>query len=84
MASPLVWKVYNANEHVASLKYAEDAALVVANTEHGVVRVDGRVVWRETLDGPAGNSYDQAAQVMAARRRQNHAQRYAQVAQVQP
>ncbi len=86
MASPLVWKVFDGTGRtmVASTMYAEDAALVVANTLNGIVKVDGRVVWREGKEEHfAGTSYDYAAGVMTKRRREHHAERYARLTQRQ-
>jgi len=80
MASPLVFKVYNDGEHIAALRFAEDAAVVVGNTGAGTVKVDGRIVWREGKeDFLAGDSFDRAADVMHSRRRDNHARRYARI-----
>jgi hypothetical protein len=78
MASALVWKVYGtAGEHVASLRYAEDAALIVGNTPDGVVKVDGRIVWREGHEQvTACDNVDLAADWMGRRRRVHYAQHY--------
>jgi len=77
MASPLVWKVYNdMGEMVAATMHAEDAAIMVATTDSGKIKVDGRVVWTEGLESqPASYSYDQAASLMHARRREHWNQR---------
>jgi hypothetical protein len=80
LSSPLVWKVYNSGEHVASLRFAEDAAMVVGNTGEGIVKVDGRIVWREGREEmPACDYVDAAADVMIRRRRDNYAQHYARL-----
>jgi hypothetical protein len=85
VASQLVWKVFSGRELVASTMYAEDAALVVANTAQGIVKVDGRIVWREGRESiAASESYDQAAGLMIDRRRQHHAERYARTARFVP
>jgi len=75
MASPLVFKVYNGErEHVASTRYAEDAAFIVGHCALGTVRVDGRIVWRESLEPTsASESYDYAASIMRERRRERYA-----------
>lgn len=79
MASQLVWKVYNGErELVASTRYAEDAAFVVGHCALGTVRVDGRIVWRESIEPTsASESYDYAASIMRERRRENHTRSYA-------
>lgn len=78
MASSLVFKVYNEGEHIASCMFAEDAAMVVGNTEAGTVKVDGRIVWREGKEErPACDFVDWAASLMHERRASSHARRYA-------
>jgi len=68
MASALVWKVYKGKELLASTKYAEEAAAVVALAgEGGTIKREGAVMWREYKDGYAANSYDEVAQTMAVR-----------------
>ena len=65
-ASPL-WEVYRGGEYVASCRYAEGAAaLVAAEPSDAEVRYRHRlVVWREGAEAfGAGESYDRAAQVM--------------------
>ena len=77
MASPLVWKVYVPSlggrwEYFAATRYPKDAASVVANTVEGVVKVDGRIVWREGNEETTGSdSVDRAAQIMHQRRKAN-------------
>jgi hypothetical protein len=75
MASPLVFKVYTPEGIVASCKFAEDAAAVVAlHTDRGTIQWDGRIVWREGReDQPASDSYDYVAQVVGNRIREIHA-----------
>ena len=77
MSSPLVWKVYSGGgvEMVGSLRYAEDAAALAAQTPDAIVKVDGRIVYRNGTDGDAGDSYDEAAGLMRLRR-QKHAAAY--------
>lgn len=70
MANP--WKVYQNKEHLASTKYAEDAALLVANTHEGIVVFSEygyrTTVWREGHEKfSAGESCDGAAQFMRSR-----------------
>lgn len=79
MASALIWKVYNGAEHVGSLRYAEDAAVVVGNTSEGTVKADGRIVWHEGREEvPACDFVDMAADIMIKRRRNNFARRSVQ------
>ena len=67
--SPLIWKVYRDGEMVASLRYAEEAAAVVALGGAAVIKVNGRIVWREGREAqPAGESYDYVAALCRARR----------------
>ncbi len=67
MASTPRLKVYNADgEYVASFKHAEDAAILIENSE---IR-DGHkfVVWHEGREiQPAGESYDLVAECVYAR-----------------
>jgi len=68
-ASPL-WKVYRGGEYVASCRYPEDAAvLVAAAPSEAEIRYRHRlVVWRKGAEAfSAGESYDRAAQVMHER-----------------
>ncbi len=59
--------------HVASLRYPEDAAAVIAVQAPGaVVKINGQIVWREGCETqPAGESYDYAARTMANRNDEN-------------
>jgi hypothetical protein len=58
-ASPK-WKVYRGTEYVASCKYIEDAAAICAMSGDGATIRNGHtvIVWREGIDGSAGDSYD--------------------------
>jgi hypothetical protein len=80
MASPLVWKVFKGKQLVGATRYAEEAAALVSLQSDGIVRADGRIVWREGYsagrDGHAGVSYDDAAKVMVMRRANHAQQRY--------
>jgi len=70
MAGAPRYKVYTADgEYVATCKFAEDAAAVVASYEGGTIR-DGhrKVVWHEGDESDtAGNSYDAVAQTIYRR-----------------
>jgi hypothetical protein len=68
MASSPKWKVYSSTgEYIAACKYAEDAARMIAGDDGGTVRYEHkRVAWTEGTDGYAGESYDDAADVMCA------------------
>jgi hypothetical protein len=72
MAGSPKFKVYRGKEYIGSLKYAEDAAALVALNSDGIVKYDHRdVVWNEGHEEfPAGESYDRAADVMYERIRQ--------------
>jgi hypothetical protein len=73
MASKLIWKVFVDGEQIASLKHAEDAAVVVGNTSAGVVKWEGTIVWREGKeDFVACDFIDRAAMVMWERCRAKH------------
>jgi len=66
MASSPNLKVYRDGEYVASVKYAEDAAMLVAGG--GQVRYRHRqVIWDTAIDGDTGDSYDTAASLMSER-----------------
>ena len=68
------WKVYNSsNEYVASCKYPEDAAALIAVYGYGTIR-DGhrRIMWAEgEEEQPAGVSYDYVAATIYQRMLQN-------------
>ena len=71
MAATPRFKVYRNGEYVASCKYAEDAAMMIALSNGGDIR-DGRnalkIVWREgSEDFSASESPDMAAQVIMDR-----------------
>lgn len=64
------WHVYSEdNEHMGGLKYAEDAAALLALHGAGTIRgADGAVVWTEGAeDFSASESYDGVALVIAER-----------------
>lgn len=71
MAASPKYKVYsNKNEYVASCKYAEDAAAIVSMRGDGTtIRLGHSVVlWTEGQENlPAGESYDNVAEVCDAR-----------------
>ena len=85
MASALVWKVYRGRELVASTRYAEEAAAIVALTGTGVVKRDGRTVWYEGREAqPAGESYDYATAVMHQRVRDHNREHWERYARAHP
>lgn len=67
-ASPPI-KVYRLAEYVASCHYFEDAAALAGLTQGSVVKWRGKhVIWREGSESvAAGDSYDQAAEIMRRR-----------------
>jgi hypothetical protein len=70
MAGSPRWKVYVRGKYVASCKYLEDAAAIVALNGDGTeIRDDhGPVLWREGQeDFPASESYDGVAKVVLER-----------------
>lgn len=69
MPSP-IWKVYRGKEYIGCVKYAEDAAALVAlSPDDGIVKHGhGLIAWREGRETiSAGNSYDGAAAIMSQR-----------------
>lgn len=71
MAATPRWKVYREGEYVASCKYVEDAAALIAMTGGGDIR-DGynarKIVWREGHETfSAADSYDGVAQIVHER-----------------
>lgn len=65
MAASPDFKIYRDGVYVASVKYLEDAAALVANG--GSVRYQhSRVIWQDTKENAsiAANSYDEAADIM--------------------
>lgn len=68
MAATPPWKVYRDGEYVAACKYAEDAAALVAMSGGIIEHGHSLVVWREgEEDFSAGESYDEAAELMFKR-----------------
>jgi hypothetical protein len=67
--SQLKYSIYNEyGERIAATLHPEDAAMMVsALGDGGSVRFDKRTVWREGVDGNAGESYDEAAMKMLER-----------------
>jgi hypothetical protein len=73
MAGSPIWKVYtDANEYIASCKYLEDAAILVAGQgsaettiRYGHART--HIIWTEGKDGKAFESYDAVAVIGLAR-----------------
>jgi hypothetical protein len=63
------FKVYRDGEYVAACKFAEDAAMLVADCAFAEVRYEHkRVIWREGSEPvSAGESYDGAAEIMMSR-----------------
>jgi hypothetical protein len=69
----LDFKVYRDGELVAACRYAEEAAGIIAVSNSGVIKVNGRIVWREgEEDQAAWESYDYVAEVIARRVRAHH------------
>ena len=78
MAGSPRFKVFHFGNYVAACGDGVIAASVASMTSEGVVKVEGRIVWREGKeDFPAGDSYDAAGDVMRERARQHHAERLA-------
>ena len=50
-------------DRIARTFYVEDAAAIVALHAGGTIRAGHRVLWREGVDGQAGESYDRVAEV---------------------
>jgi hypothetical protein len=81
----LTWKVYQSGEYVAACKYATDAAALAGMTSEGVVKHDGRIVWRDGQEDinlgnghhtdTAADSWDGAAEIMLQRTRQHRLDR---------
>jgi hypothetical protein len=72
MASSPMFKVYSGDEYVASVKYAEHAAAIVAlEGDYGTIRYGHSkrmILWREGLEAqPAGESYDFVAETVYER-----------------
>ena len=72
MAGAPRWKVYNHSKHyVAACKLVEDAALIVGSYGHGATIRDGHLarstVWREGIDGEAGESVDYVVEIVHGR-----------------
>jgi len=86
MASPLCLQVYaEGGQYVAAVRYAEDAAVVVANYQNGTVKMAGRIVWREGRETfHAGESYDTAARIMYDRFDAHQRERMAKVIDAPP
>jgi hypothetical protein len=81
MAASPAWKVYNPEgEYIGCTKHASDAAaLVVLRGEGGTVKHGHNlVVWREGFEEfSAGESYDQASEVMHNRLQECQIKNYA-------
>lgn len=62
--SPLKYKVYDRNNSlIGATRFAEDCAVLLACNGGAVVRVNGRIVYREDAErGIAADSYDLCAQ----------------------
>ncbi len=66
----LMFQIFTDGEHVASVRYLADAAILLAACGHGVVRHGHRgiILWREGRERfSAADSYDEAATVMQTR-----------------
>lgn len=70
MAASPDWKVYRDKEYVASCKYPEDAAAIVAAMSGSVRYTHAREVFAQTDENQAlaADSYDEAADIMRANR----------------
>jgi len=77
--SPLAYKVYRGGKLVAATRWAEEAAAILALGNGGLVKVDGRLVYRQGVDGDAGDSFDAAAGIMLDRRREHELERQARL-----
>jgi hypothetical protein len=78
MAQSPKYKVYRDKEYIGCVKYAEDAAALVAIQDNGSVRLGHSfVLWNEGVDGNAGDSYDVAAEKMREREHEANAKAYA-------
>jgi|3_EtaG_2_1085321.scaffolds.fasta_scaffold203715_2 hypothetical protein len=76
MAGSPRYKVFHFGNYVAACGSGEIAAAVASMTSEGVVKVDGRIVWREGKeDFSGGESYDGAGDIMRERNRQHRAER---------
>lgn len=83
MASTPKYKVHNPDgEYVAATRYAEDAAILVAEYGPGAkIKVGGRIVWREGAEEiAAGDSFDRVREIIHEREaeRRNKAFSHAQ------
>lgn len=70
MAASPKYKIYRGKEYVASCKYPEDAAKLIASDEDTTVRLRHSIIlWREGSEKfSAAESYDEAAEVMRIRK----------------
>ena len=72
MASTLQFKVFDVDgEYLASFRYVEDAAILVAAKEDGTTIRNGHskrtIVWTEGVDGSASRSYSVVADIVHGR-----------------
>lgn len=66
MASPLIYKLYDGKRLIASFRHAEEAAVIIALRGKGVIKWEGRIVWRENEYGQnAEDGYDFVAATVA-------------------
>jgi len=80
MAQSPKYKVYKGKEYIGCVKYAEDAAALVALQDCGSVRLGhAYVLWTEGADGNAGDSYDAAAELIHQREREANEKAFAKV-----
>lgn len=72
MAQSPKYKVYRGKDYIGCVKDATDAAVLVSIQTDGEVRLGHkRVLWREGIDGHAGESYDAAAEKILEREASN-------------
>ena len=72
----LNWKCFERGEFIASTQSPVTAAAVAGMTGDGVVKFNGRIVWREGKEALiAGDSWDGAAEIMLERARAHQLER---------
>lgn len=75
MAQSPKYKVYRGTEYIGCVKDATDAAVLVSIQTDGTVRIGHslkHVLWREGIDGIAGESYDTCAEMILEREANGH------------
>jgi hypothetical protein len=69
----LDYKVYRDGELVATCRYEEEAAAIIAMASAGQIKYGGRIVWNEGAeDQPASESFDHVSEVITKRIVANH------------